>query len=814
MRSTHVLAAACGLGLVATGVAAALNWTGGGEEKEAAAAAPATTPTTTPTTTTTSTTTLVSAAAPRQADQGQMVTREGKRTVDLPLEHTRVELKVSAHLVDATVVQRFHNPYDHPIEAVYLFPLPTGAAVSALAIHHGGHTVRGTIHRRDEATAIYRQARDRGQLAALLTEERPNLFTQAVANIAPGDRVEVELRYQESLALRDGAYQIVFPMVAPPRYLPGGAHDDAVQAPRLPPEVRSAHDIDVAVDLDAGVPLRALDSPSHAILVARDPAAPRRATVRLHPADTIPNRDFVLRYQVAGDDPEVAVLAHRAGAGPGSFLLVAQPPAAVADADAAPRELIFVIDTSSSMAGAPLATATALIRRVLGGLRPDDTFQIVRFADTAAALGPGPLAARPRNVQYSLDWLDHLRAGGGTEMTAGIAGALAVPHDPARLRIVAFLTDGYIGNEDQILALVGDKMGASRLFALGVGSAVNRYLLEEMARAGRGAVQVVTPGDDPAAAAARFAERIDRAALTDISIDWNGLAIADATPAAVPDLFAGEPLVIAGHYGAPGAATITVHARRAGRAVSFAVPVELPAAADHPAIAALWARRRIADLERALIRRPDPAAIAQITELGLSHGLVTRYTAFVAVDDQAPAVTGRAQRVVVPVEVPAAAAQIAASGGGGTGYGSIGVGSYGSVGYGSGSAAGYGYGGGGGGMMAARAVAAPQVRIGNAVAVGGLDKQIVRRYVRARLPAIRYCYEKQLLVHPDLRGTVNAHFTIDATGAVTVATADGLGNTAVEECVARAVKTIRFPAATGGGIVRVTYPFLLEPEEE
>jgi Ca-activated chloride channel family protein len=751
--------------------------------------------------------TVPAAASTAAETGGHMVTRDGKRTVEVPLEHTAVRVRVDGNLVDARVVQRFRNPYPHAIEAVYLFPLPTGAAVNAMTLRHGGRTIRGAIRERAQARAVYERARARGKTAALLEQQRPNLFTQSVAGLAPGAVVEVELRYVEPLVQRDGGYELVFPMVAPPRYLPGAARDRDVQPALLPPEVRSAHDIDLQVELDAGMPMRDLLSPSHQVRISAG-ATSAAATVALHPLDTIPNRDFLLRWKVAGDRPQFAVLANRGGDDSGQFLLLAQPPAALADADAAPREIIFVIDTSTSMAGAPLRAATTLIRKVLAGLRPDDTYQIVRFSDSASALGPGPLAARPRNLSFTHGWLDQLRAGGGTEMTAGIAAALAVPHDPARLRIVAFLTDGYVGNEDQILKTVGEQLGASRLFAFGIGSAVNRYLLEEMALIGRGAVQVVTPSDDPAAAAATFAARIDRAALTDVTIDWGGLRVADVSPPAIPDLFVGEPLVLAGRYREPGVAQVTVRARSGGRPVQFVVPVVLPARAERPAIGAVWARRRIADFSRSLIRRKDAALVAEITRLGLEHQLVTAYTSFVAVDEQAQA-TGPQRRVVVPVEVPAAADRALATSKGG--FGSIGTGSYGTIGYGSGSGVSYGIGSGGGGMYARRS-AVPQVRIGNAVVTSALDKNVIRRYVRMRLNAIRYCYERARLKEPTLAGTVTVHFAIDKTGMVVQARADGMKHPVVENCIADVVRRIRFPA-TDEGLVQITYPFVLQPAE-
>ncbi len=752
---------------------------------------------------------------------GRMQTVEGSDLVDVPLEHTRVRIRVAGYLAEAELTQVFHNPYDHPIEAVYLFPLPDEAAVDDLTIAHGGRTVHGTIRRREEARLVYQRARSRGKLAALLDQERPNLFRQQVANIAPGERIEVALRYVAPLRYQAGGYELVFPMVAPPRHLPAGARRDAVQPPVLPPGLRSRHDIDLSVDIDAGVPIRGIDSPSHRIEVAgRSLAA--HAAVSLHPSDTVPDRDFILRYQVAGAAPQLAVLADRTAARGGSFFLLAQPPLDLADEEVAAREIVFVLDTSSSMAGAPLAKSVELVRRILGALRPDDTFQIVRFADAASSLGPRPIGNRPRNRELTLAWLDALAAGGGTEVTAGIDAALAVPHDPARLRLVVFLTDGYVGDEDRILARVRARMGEARLFSFGVGTAVNRYLLDEMALAGRGAAQFVRPDEDTAAVVDRFARRIDKPALTDIEIDWNGLEVDQLAPAAVPDLFVGQPLVLAGRYRAPGKATVTVRGRQGGRPVAFTIPVVLPAEADRPAVATVWARRTIAELDRRLLRGEDAAAVAEVTRLGLAHRLVTATTSFVAVDESQE-VAGQAVRVVVPVEVPQGVAH--AVGRGGWGYGAIGYGmGGGAIGVAHGAGAGGGFSGAysanagvlgtlGGEAAGGWSTSAPTVRIGAAVAVGDLDKNLIRRYVRRKLPAIRHCYEKALVRDHDLAGTVTASFAIDADGRVSEPIADGIGDPALESCIAEVIGTIQFPPARGGGLVKVRYPFHLERAE-
>jgi Ca-activated chloride channel family protein len=763
-----------------------------------------------------------SSRADAATDEGRLVTRKDGKTIDVPLEHTDVKIRVDGFLADAVVTQRFRNPYATKIEAVYMFPLPTDAAVTDMTIANGTRVIRGTIQERDKATRVYEAARGRGLVAALLTQERVNLFTQSVANLEPSATIDVTIHYVQRLHYESGGYEIVFPMVAGPRYMPGDAAAPAVQPAVLPPGVRSSHDISLAVTIDAGVPIEGIASPSHQIAIERPLAAPSRASVAIRPADTIPNKDFVLRYQVAGEAPRFGVLAHRDG-GDGSFLFLAQPPDAGSAGAVTPREIVFLLDTSSSMRGAPLAKAKELIRRVLMRLRPDDTFQIVRFDDRASALGPGPVANKPRNVELTLSWLAALDAGGGTEMATGIDAALAVPHDPQRLRIVAFLTDGYVGNEDEIIANVDKRRGDARVFCFGIGSAVNRYLLEELAAAGRGAAQFVRPDEDATAAVAAFERRIDAPVLTDVRIDWGPLAIADATPRALPDLFVGEPLVVSGHYRASGVGMVTVHGKRAGKDVAFTVPVALPDRdASRPAIATVWARRRIAELSRQLIRKSDAAVEREIVALSLAHHLLTQFTAFVAVDESRVTAGGAAKRVAVPVEIPDAVAGLGplgygmsgfGAGGGGSGWGAIGVGTYATIGHGSSSSDGFGYGvGGGSGEMRGRVAAVPVVMIAAPIAVGSIDKAIIRRYVKRSTEKLSYCYEKQLLHDPKLEGTVTAHFLIGRDGKVLSVTADGLDPT-VASCVASVIKDIEFPAATDGGDVQVNYPFTFRTTE-
>jgi Ca-activated chloride channel family protein len=566
--------------------------------------------------------------------------------------------------------------------------------------------------------------------------------------------------------------------------------------PVLPPGLRSSHDIALAARIDAGVPMTAVSSPSHHILVDG-------ARVSLAADDTVPNRDFVLRYRVAGARPELALLTHRpAGAAVGSLFLLAQPPESAAADDITPREMVFVVDTSSSMAGAPLAKAKELVRRALAAMGPDDTFQIVRFDDRAGALGDRPLANRPRNLELALRWLGGLDAAGGTDMTSGVTAALAFPHDPARLRIVVFLTDGYIGNEDEVLALVGKRLGAARLFSFGVGTAVNRYLLEEMARIGRGTVEVVRPDEDTAAAVERLHRRIFRPLLTDVRIDWGGLDVVDQVPAAVPDLFLGQPLVVAARYRRAGAGVVIVHATQAGRAVALRLPVALPERDEaRPAVGSVWARARIAELMRRQIRGEEPALREEVTSIALEHRLLSAYTAFVAVDSTRATSGGRAEEVMVPVEVPQGIRH------------AMGIGGLSVTGYGSGGGASYSV---SSGLSGRVAQPAPIIIPAADIVRGSRDKTMIERVFTARHNEVRQCYQTELQKHPALAGRLVLELEIAPGGAVTAAriTESTLPDDSVGACVEKAVRAWSFPAAMGAGDTLVHYPFVFEREEK
>ncbi len=613
----------------------------------------------------------LAAALPAQVTdlgEGSMqVAGEGRRI--LPLKHTEVKAEISGFVAEVLVTQVFGNPADKPIEAVYVFPLPENAAVTDMTLVVAGRTIKGQIKRREEARKAYEEAKAQGKTAALLDQERPNIFTQSVANIPPGGEIRVTLKYTQTLAYDHNVYKFTFPMTVGPRYIPGEpagkkgggwARDTAdvpdaslITPPVTRPGQRSGRDISVEVRLNAGITVKNIRSASHEI--TQTALRETGAVIGLDPDDRIPNKDFLLTYEPAGKAVDAAVLAHKSGKY-GYLTLMLQPKADFPLSEVTPKELVFALDVSGSMEGFPVETAKETALRCLAGMNPGDTFQIFSFASGNKLAFDKPLANTPENVALGRAVINGLDGGGGTEMLPALRQVLEFPKDPARLRIVLFMTDGYIGNEAQILAFVKDHLNNSRIFPLGVGSSPNRYLLEEMAVLGKGTVQYVRQDEKPAKLEKlieNFYERISKPVLTDLAMDWNGLEVLDQTPAAIPDLFAGQPVYVHARYLKSGSATVALKGKLRGKVWEMPVKVNLPAGETaNAAIGALWAGTRITTLRRFLNGGENATAKEEITLLGLEHSLVTEYTSFVAVD-QSTATAGQKPLLVnVESELP------------------------------------------------------------------------------------------------------------------------------------------------------------------
>jgi len=589
---------------------------------------------------------------------------ETEKEVPVPLKHTDVATSISGYIATTVVTQQFHNPYDGKIEAKYVFPLPQNAAINEFIMTVGERKIRGIIREREEAERIYEEARNQGYVASLLTQERPNIFTQSVANIEPGKEIDINIKYFHTLAYVDGWYEYVFPMVVGPRFNPPGMTDGVGAVARgahgisgqktevqyLRPGERSGHDIALSVEINAGVPIEEIVSKSH--VITTNHSALEKVTLKLSPLDTIPNKDFVLRYKVAGKTVKSSLLVHRDERG-GFFTLMLYPPENLSTLQRKPMEMVFVLDCSGSMSGRPIEQAKTAVKRALRHLQPDDTFQIIRFSNDASQLGPAPIPATAKNVRRGLEYLSSLHGSGGTMMIEGIKAALDFPHDRRRLRVVSFLTDGYIGNEAQILGEVHKRLGASRIFSFGVGSSPNRYLLDRMAKLGRGAVAYVGLDQSAGEVMDRFFEHVSHPAMTDITVDWGDMRVSDVFPRRISDLFVGRPVIVTGRFKGTGNATVRVRGLVGDekRDIVLRVNLDDPTVA-HAGIPVVWARMKIADLNDQSTYDHDSELPEQIKLVALEYGLMSAYTAFVAVDSLTRTEGEYGTTVAVPVPVP------------------------------------------------------------------------------------------------------------------------------------------------------------------
>jgi Ca-activated chloride channel homolog len=590
---------------------------------------------------------------------GQLDARapDGRALGGCPLEHTDVSVEISGFVARVAVTQRFANPFAEPIDAVYTFPLSEHAAVDAMTLRASDRTIRGEIKTREAARAAYDKARSEGRTAALLDEERPNVFTQSVANLMPGSAVTVHIEYVETLRYEDGRFAFSFPTVVGPRFIPPHVPDASRIAPPITPEgTRAGHDLSLAMTIDAGVPIGAIESPLHEIDVDRKTSA--RASVRLRRKDEIPNRDFVLRYDVASTSLASAVLAHRKGGEPGYATFVLMPPRRVPAAEIAPRELVFVVDRSGSQSGLPLEKAKETMLWILDRLNPQDTFQVVSFSSSVEKLFPEPEPATHDAKRRARAYVAGLSANGGTYMADAIREVAAQRASGNRLRIVTFMTDGFVGNDLEVLALVRELRGTSRWFPFGTGNSVNRFLLDRMAKLGGGETEYVLLNQSGDEVARRFWERVGSPVLTDVRIDVAGLELDDVFPLELGDVWAERPLVLHARYAKGGRGRIVLRGFRRGEAFEQTLDVDLPDREEgNAALASLWARAKVDGLlERdlaALQSQQFPDALRKEVEtVALAHRLVTPFTSFVAVDDRI--VNGRAVSTVVevPVEMP------------------------------------------------------------------------------------------------------------------------------------------------------------------
>jgi Ca-activated chloride channel homolog len=589
-------------------------------------------------------------------------TKDGKQQV-FPLKHTEVKAKISGNISRVEVTQTFENPLTDPLEAIYVFPLPDQSAVDDMEIKIGDRTIKGLIKKREEAQKIYEQAKKEGRTAGLLEQERDNIFTQSLANIKPGEKIEVTIRYSDSLKFEKGNYEFVFPMVVGPRYIGGNPIPNTKDSDRVPdasritppvmkPGTRSGHDINVTVEINAGIPISKITSTSHKINVDNQG---QTAIVKLENGDNIPNKDLILRYQVSSAQTEATVLTQSDEKG-GHFAVYLIPAVKYNPKEIVPKDVVFLMDTSGSQSGDPILKSQELMRRFINGLNPDDTFTIINFANSTEKLSSSPLRNTPANRQKAIDYINKLDANGGTELLNGIQEVLKFPSsEDGRLRSVVLITDGYIGDDNSVIAEVQSKLKTgNRLYSFGVGSSVNRYLLDRLGEVGRGTSQVIRQDEPSGEVAEKFFRQINNPVLTNIQVTWEGTGEKpEVYPLASPDLFANQPLVLFGKKKDRQNGRLKITGIAAGgQGYEKTINVNFDQTGNE-AIAQLWGRAKIKDLMNLMYGNETKTGVEAVTNTALEYKLLSQYTAFVAVSEEVRVnPEGKKQTVQVPVELP------------------------------------------------------------------------------------------------------------------------------------------------------------------
>jgi Ca-activated chloride channel family protein len=581
----------------------------------------------------------------------------GDPSVDhLPLKDTRVDVAITGVIADVTVRQVYENRGTRPIHARYIFPASTRAAVYGMTMTIGDVRIVARIKEREQAKAEFDAAKREGKSASLLEQSRPNVFTMNVANVMPGESIAVELKYTELLVPSDGVYEFVYPTVVGPRYssTPEGQtspQDAFVKAPYTHEGEAPHSEFHFTGVVSTGVPIQDLQSPTHTVTFLGRGTG--RADVTLDDSERFSgNRDFILRYRLAGETISTGLLLYR-GKDENFFLLMAEPPKTVATNEVPGREYIFVLDVSGSMNGFPLDTGKKLMTDLAGVLRPTDTFNVVVFADGSETFSPASVAATPQNLTRALRFIGPKNGSGGTELRAALERAVSLPHHPAVSRSIVLMTDGYIDAEADVFDYVRNHLDETNFFAFGIGSGVNRLLIEGVAHAGLGEAFVVTGPDQAPEAAAKLRHYIDSPVLTGIEVTFPGFDVYDVEPRKIPDLFASRPIVVFGKWRGDARGSIDISGYTGAGSYRTSTTVGAGNLDErHSALRYLWARTRIGNLSDFGPPTPTDQRIAEIRSLGLTYGLLTRYTSFIAVQEIVRRTTDGATDVDQPLPLP------------------------------------------------------------------------------------------------------------------------------------------------------------------
>jgi Ca-activated chloride channel family protein len=584
--------------------------------------------------------------APDAAQTGSLLWRMEQLYTTATTLNTDVRMDISGLVARVKVRQEFRNEGGDWVEGIYVFPLPDKAAVDRMRLHIGGRFIEGEIREKEQAKKEYEQAKQSGRKASLVQHQRANLFTTSVANVAPGERVGVEIEYLEDLRYEDGRFSIRFPMTLTPRYIPGqalpdkqgngwSADTDQVADASLitPPQVSrsSNHKISLTADVNAGMPLEIIASRYHPVRVSEKDG---HYTVALSDQKTIMDHDFELVWQpVPSAEPRAMAFAETIDGKPYHLLMVMPPNQADALPAQMPRETIFIVDTSGSMHGVSMSQAKRAVDLAIKALKPGDLFNVIEFDSYTTALYPHSMLASASNVAKALGFVQQLQADGGTEMRPALKLALSTPAQESHLRQIIFITDGSVGYEDQMFSMIEQSLGTARLFTVGIGSAPNSLFMRKAAEAGRGSYTFISALHEVSEKMEALFRKLEHPQVTDINLHWPSGVIVDSYPATVPDLYLGEPVSV--KVQASNAFRRGDEVRITGNSVAggWAADLALDAPVQSEGVAALWARARIGELMDEERRGGDAEELrAGILETALTHHLVSKYTSLIAVD--------------------------------------------------------------------------------------------------------------------------------------------------------------------------------------
>ncbi len=727
----------------------------------------------------------------------------------LPLKSTTTSVDIAGVIADVRVTQVYKNEGKKPLEAIYIFPASARVAVYGMKMTIGERTIIAKIGKREEARRDYEKALSEGKSASLLEQQRPNVFQMNVGNLLPGDEIKVELSYTELLVPTDGVYEFVYPTVVGPRYsnqpeAAAPAAEKWVKNPYFKSGHAPSYTFDLTANLNAGLPIQEILCSSHKVNVSYNGAS--CATVKLDATEKAGgNRDYILRYRLAGGQIASGMLMYQ-DRDENFFLLMLQPPKRVTVEQIPPREYIFIVDISGSMHGFPLDISKELLRNLIGSLRPQDKFNVLLFAGSSSALSETEsLPATADNLKHAIDVIDKQRGSGGTELIPALKHALSLPRAQGCSRTIVMATDGYVSVEKEAFELIRQRLGEANMFAFGIGSSVNRHLIEGLARAGMGEPFVITKPDEAKLEAEKFRRYIQSPVLTQIKLNYGDFKVSALEPPAVPDVLAERPVIVFGKWSGAPQGKIALTGRTGNESYSTHINVsEVKPLAANAALRYLWARHRIAVLSDYNTMQNSSELVEEVTNLGLKYNLLTAHTSFVAIDSKARRDGGQLTTVSQPLPSPEGVSNYA-------------VGALQSV-----------AGAGAGGAKLYRAKSAPaeaqelsvamadkkseddamkpeaKITVGQIIASGGLSKEYVQRVARAHLNEILSCHQQAL---PRPQGQLVIKLTVTASGHVSQVSilADPSSGKTMSACLTTKLKQWRWGGISSAGEATITF---------